>query len=489
MQHKNLDPPAIAQSLANRPDLRDCIAAPATAPGASAIAIVRLDGESCLEILGKIWAPGKTAATIGGTATLKPRHMTHGHIYCNGAPLDEVLGVYFAAPQSYTGNDLVELHCHGSPAIIESLMQACLQAGARMARPGEFTERAFFNGQLDLAQAEAVANLIASQTEQAARSALMQLDGALSKTVQTIRDELLDVAAEIEARLDFPEEEVPPQNEEKIQNLLQTNRASLTALLSSARRGRLLRDGARIVMAGRPNAGKSSLFNALVGIEKAIVTPHPGTTRDTLEATLDLKGIPLTLIDTAGLREIKTVDKENDPQQIIEQMGAEKALTEVRRADLTLLVVDASHPPGPEEHALAEAIMGRPFLLVENKSDLPRHPQTALQKHAAGAITCSALEKKGLKELEEAITGFLLGMERENLATETPLVTNLRHLECLQEAAHALDATLAGLHKNLSPELIMVELYESLNALGRLVGLDVSEAVLGRIFSRFCIGK
>jgi tRNA modification GTPase len=272
----------------------------------------------------------------------------------DGALLDDALLAWFPAPFSYTGNDLVEFQCHGSPAVVAALIEALCREGARLARPGEFTERAFFNGQLDLAQAEAVANLIASRTREASRVALSQLEGSLSKAVNSIREALLDLAAEIEARLDFPEEEIETSDRNRLIAAFEDARTSLCRLLDTARRGRLFRDGARVALAGRPNTGKSSLLNALVGMERALVTPHPGTTRDTIAATVDIPGMPIVLIDTAGVR--------HEGVEEIESLGIERTLREVRSADLVLLVLDASSPfTGKIGHSSRCSAMKPPF--------------------------------------------------------------------------------------------------------------------------------
>jgi len=473
-------------------DHSDWIVAPATPPGASAIAVVRLDGLGCWEAASRVW---RSLAPSSGPFSASPpaRRLTRGHVLdADGALLDDALLAWFPAPFSYTGNDLVEFQCHGSPAVVAALIEALCRKGARLARPGEFTERAFFNGQLDLAQAEAVANLIASRTREASRVALSQLEGSLSKAVNSIREALLDLAAEIEARLDFPEEEIETSDRNRLIAAFEDARISLCRLLDTARRGRLFRDGARVALAGRPNTGKSSLLNALVGMERALVTPHPGTTRDTIEATVDIQGMPIVLIDTAGVR--------HEGVEEIELLGIERTLREVRSADLVLLVLDASSPFTEEDRALV-ALLGdeTPVLAVFNKCDLvtdganraERIQELGLSGPVASVSVC-ALDTGTLRPLESAVARHLMGRNAtadQWAEAESATVTNLRHAERLRGARDALGRARQTFAANESGEFVMVDLNEALQALSEILGLSVNEAVLSRIFSRFCIGK
>ena len=500
------------------PASKDWITAPATPPGHGAIAIVRLDGPGCWEAARKVWTPNPRPShpcdpsdrsdpsdpsdSFCQSPPPPPRCLTLGEIREPGGTnqpaslADQALVAWFPAPHSYTGNDLVEFHCHGSPAVVQAVSEALVAAGARLARPGEFTERAFLNGRLDLAQAEGVANLIAARTREASRAALAQIQGALSREVLAIRENLLDLAAEIEARLDFPEEEIAPADRERLLNVFRESGNRLERLIATSRRGRLLRDGARVVIAGKPNAGKSSLFNELTGMERAIVTPHPGTTRDSLEATLDIRGIPLVLVDTAGVRRRESHPKPEDISAAIEDLGIQRTLREVENADLVLLVVDGSSQPDAEDLAVSQAIQDRPHLLIANKADLPpAQDDTALARffpRAARVLRVSALRPAGMDLLEEAIAARILGRQPSPAlegSTESVLVTNLRHAECLRTASDALARARVSLENAESGELTMVDLYQALDSLGEIVGLTVDDAVLSRIFSRFCIGK
>jgi len=465
-------------------DHAEWIVAPATPAGTGAIAVVRLDGPGCWEAASRVWRSTRSVPP-------QARRLTRGQVLdVNGSVLDDALLAWFPAPHSYTGNDLVEFQCHGSPAVVAGLIEALCAAGARLARPGEFTERAFFNGQLDLAQAEAVANLIASRTREASRVALSQLEGALSREVNTVREGLINLAAEIEARLDFPEEEIETADRLRLLGAFETARKNLERLLATARRGRLFRDGARVVLAGRPNTGKSSLLNALVGMERALVTPHPGTTRDTIEATVDILGIPIVLIDTAGVRHAGVEE--------IESLGIERTLREVRGADLVLLVLDASSPLTAEDRALVGLLGEAPLLVVTNKCDLAPEGHNrrgwAQELGLSGtveSVSVCALDPDTLRPLEAAVARLLMGQGGPEGLTEaeSATVTNLRHAERLRGAAEALGCARAAFEADQSGEFVMVDLNEALQALSEILGLSVDEAVLSRIFSRFCIGK
>ncbi len=465
-------------------DHADTIVARATAAGQAAIAVVRLDGPDALSVASKVW-DGTTDKTP------KPREMHLGQIRnADGEEIDRALMVYFKAPHSYTGNDVVEFQTHGSPAVVEAVIAALIAAGAHMARPGEFTERAFFNNRMDLAQAEGVANLIASQTRAASRIALSQLEGRLSEKIHSVRESLLDCMAEIEARIDFPEEDIEPETLERLGEAMDGMTADIEMLLATARRGRLMRDGARVAIAGRPNAGKSSLFNALIGLERALVTPHAGTTRDTIEATIDLDGMPLVLVDTAGVRD----DAEADA---IENLGIERTRAEIRNAELVLFVLDASRPWSDDDVRLAATLSGKPVIAVLNKTDLPRSQgrTNVLRRLEDLTIDCdvcvevSAMEPKTLEPLEAAVQRTLL--DRSSIAdvSETAVVTNQRHTEALEHSRGALQAARAALDDASSPDLIMVDLRESLDHLHAILGLRIDDEILDRIFSRFCLGK
>lgn len=465
-------------------DSADIIVAPATASGPGAIAIVRLDGPAC-------WTVASRVIHSASNTPPKPRHMTLVNLIdADNARLDEAMIAWFPSPKSYTGNNLVEFYCHGSPAIVASLTDALQAAGARMARPGEFTERAFFNGRVDLAQAEGVANLVAARTRAAGRAALSQLRGALSIEVSVIHEILIDLAAEIEARIDFPEEEIEATDRQRMECAFGQAAYKLSTLITTARRGRLFRDGARVVIAGRPNAGKSSIFNALVGMERALVTPHPGTTRDTIEATLDVYGIPIVLIDTAGVR--------SEGAEEIETLGINRTMREIEMADLTLFVVDATSGPSDEDRHILSVVRQRPFLLVLNKIDLPdaSNAETVKEtldpeKHLSLPLPLSvcALQNETLAGLERLLADNLMGDDEAALSDETAIVTNQRHEERLRQSLVSLTIARQAFDAEASGEFIMVDLTDALQALAEILGVSIDEAILDRVFSRFCIGK
>lgn len=447
----------------------DLIVARATAATPAALAVVRIDGAGTDGLVERLFlqrhGPGPTA---------RPRRMILGEwIDPDGAePIDHGQAVYYAAPASYTGNDAAEFFCHGGPIPTRRLIEAAIQLGARLAEPGEFTRRAFLNGRMDLAQAEAVADLVNAQTSAAARLAQRQLAGGLSDLIRSLREETIGLAAEIESRIDFPEEDLEPQDRRRLTDLFERIGAGIERLAATRRRGQLVREGARVALVGRPNVGKSSLFNALLRIERAIVTPHPGTTRDTIECTIDLESIPLTLVDTAGLR------ASDDP---VERLGIERTHLEMERADLVILIEDATTPDAGGREELVAA--GRaPDLVVANKIDLPAEAPPTVEN----VIPISATRGDGLDRLEREILARL----DAGAGTETSsLAINLRHDELLRRTATALGEAQRGFEGGLSGDLVMIDLREALDALSAIVGLEVGDAILDRIFSRFCIGK
>lgn len=414
----------------------------------------------------------------------RPRRMVFGKWIDaeSGEVLDEGLCAFFAGPNSYTGNDLAEFYCHGGPVPSRRLIEAALANGARMAEPGEFTRRAYLNGRMDLAQAEAVADLISAQTDEAARLARAQLSGALSQRIGALIDRLVNVSAEIEARIDFPEEDIGEADHARLEEELKQAFAEILALLMTAHKGRLLREGARVALVGPPNAGKSSLLNALARRERAIVTPHPGTTRDVIECTIDLMGVPVTLIDTAGLR---------DSADPVERIGIERARAEIASADVVILVQDLTDPRRIEwgDRSIADR---EPELVALNKVDRVDEVDEA-DTDANSAIPnqrsilrISAVRGDGLAELEKAIHEKLLAGAGEGDAV---LAVNLRQAGQLGAAAAAIVQARASFASGAASELVMVDMREALDSLGSILGRDTGEAILDKIFSSFCLGK
>ncbi len=460
----------------------DTIVAPATGAGPAPIAIVRLSGPKALDLLKSFCISSASKTTVN---TFSHHRLTLAQFVSPGdsEPLDEVMAVYMPAPHTYTGEDVVEIHCHGSPAIVAQIVETLCRAGARLAQPGEFTRRAFLNGRLDLAQAEAVCDLVRSATASASRLALRQLSGRLSVRIGDIRRRLVEFSAEVEARLDFPDEPIAPADRRRLADWLRQAQAGLADLLRQGRCGRVFRDGARVAIVGRPNVGKSSLFNALLGRERAIVSPHPGTTRDTIECTLDLRGIATTLVDTAGWRAAA---------EDLERLGVERTAGEITQADLILWVVDASEELTDEDRAIAERLAALPVLVVCNKTDLPmllrREIIRSLGFAAERILPVSAIRREGLREVEEAMVAALTGGENAE-AVETPLVSNARHLALLEQAYGAVCRSLDLVEQGVSEDLVMVEVRGALGALDEILGLRFADDLLDEIFARFCIGK
>ncbi len=439
------------------------IAAIATPPGVGALSVIRISGPKAHAVL--------QAATARKTP-LPPRMATLVHVRAaNGDVLDECMATCFASPASFTGEDVAELTCHGGMLVTQRVLERLFACGASPAEPGEFSRRAFENGKLDLTAAEAIMDIIHAGSDLALHAAQSQLAGAISRTVQAAIDTLLNVAAHLEAYIDFPEEDISPQSTEAMQSSLSEVEAELTRLAATADAGRLLREGVRTVILGAPNVGKSSLLNRLLGFERAIVSPIPGTTRDTVEESITLGGMLLRLIDTAGLR---------SSGDAIEQEGVERTRQALRSADLLLEVQDATTPLA-ELHESAENA-NAPHLVLLNKCDLPEHPS---RRHQSG-IRLSALTGEGLPELHQAIADLFATQSGER---DTVAAVNARHLHALRDALSSLHAAAAGLENRALPELIAVDLRSALDSLGAITGKIDTDDLLTRIFSTFCLGK
>ena len=444
----------------------ETIAAVATPPGQGGVGIVRVSGPAAAAI----------AAAVLGRCPV-PRSAEYGPFRdAKGEVVDHGLALFFPGPQSFTGEDVLELQGHGGPVVMDRLLAAATAAGARVARPGEFSQRAFLNGKLDLAQAEAVADLIEASSEQAARSALCSLEGAFSGAVTELAEAITELRVYVEAAIDFPEDEVDFLAEGQVAERLAGLRERLAAVQARARAGAVLREGMTVVLAGRPNVGKSSLLNALAGRETAIVTEVPGTTRDLLREHLDLDGLPLHVIDTAGLRE------SGDP---IEQEGVRRAWDQIAAADRLLLVVEDAAGVGPEEAAILERLPADlPRTLVRNKVDQSGRAPGIEEGAEATEVALCARSGEGVDRLKhhlQAAMGYAGG--------EGAFAARRRHLDALAEAADHLDAGAAVLAESRAGELLAEELRAAHTALGAITGAFTSEDLLERIFSSFCIGK
>lgn len=456
------------------PPAADTIVAPATPPGEGGIGIVRLSGPQA-EALLTLTFRGRTAP-----AAMMSHRLYHGRL-CrrDGTPVDEVLAVVMRAPHSYTGEDVVEIHAHGGSQLLRSILDLFLSAGARLARPGEFTQRAFLNGRLDLAQAEAVAALIGARSEQSARAALGQLDGRLSQKLHQFAEAVRELLLLVEAHVDFPDDDLGVLDRQAITMRTASVRAAMDELLRTFDCGRALREGVGVLILGRPNVGKSSLLNALLGEARAIVTELPGTTRDTVEEHLVLGGMPLRLIDTAGVRDT------SDP---IEREGVRRACDKIAAADLVLLVIDASQPLTAEDRMALALTPPERTVLVRNKCDLSSCDSLGELSGFARQVAISAKSGEGLAVLEAAVVKFFLGDVGGDLA-EGVVLSERRHREALADALAALERFQSALAAAEPLECLAMELREVLAALGQITGETTPDLILEQIFSRFCIGK
>src|SRR5246127_471758 len=466
--------------------LDDTIAAISTAVGEGAIAVLRVSGPEAPNLVARIFR-GSTVPE-----KMEARRSYFGEIYDATGVIDQVLVTIFRRPQSYTGEDLVEISCHGGILVTRKILSLLLNAGARSAEPGEFTQRAFLNGKMDLTQAEAVMDLIRAQTELALRAANEQLAGHLGRELTKIQDELLTTLAHIEAYIDFPDEGISPETGKMLFDRLEKTDASLARLIATADQGRILRHGLRTVIYGEPNVGKSSLLNLLLGYDRAIVSETPGTTRDTIEETINVRGIPVRLIDTAGKR---------SSEDSIEQEGIRRTELQLAQADLVLQVVDASAPDGNEQKRAETSASERERLgqsdneceegktdarnriLVLNKVDLGLHPDW----EGSPGVRFSCRTREGEEALNQAIWDSVMigGLSSQDFR----IAISVRHQACLQKAITELEAAKSGLANNELPELISIELRGALDAIGDVIGRHDTEDLLGRIFSEFCIGK
>ncbi len=471
------------------PTSGDTIAAPITAPGQAAVAAVRLSGGQTQRILSKLLdKPGKLLSRPRSLQLLQVLDFVSGN---EAELLDTALCAYFPAPNSFTGEDCLEFHLHGSPFVVRRLMENLCAAGARLAEPGEFTQRAFLNGRMDLSQAEAVADVIAAETEAQARVAQQQLAGKLHDAIDTLGEPLRNLLAEIEAFIDFPDEDIEPASIEQWKREVAIASEQIGRYLASFRTGRLYREGAQVVLAGIPNAGKSSLMNALVGETRAIVTPIAGTTRDSIDTRIDLDGLHVSLWDTAGLVDGALADRLPDE---VEQIGIARSWQHLETADIALFVFAADEDLLLQtEFFLQVSKRCRQIVALLNKIDLVDPPRrNELSSHleellGAPPKLISALEGSGLADLKVSLRAELIGSGPKPASV---LVSNQRHYEALVQAADALDRALDVLkEKEVGAEFVALELRTALGALSDIVGVTYTEDILGRIFSKFCIGK
>ena len=454
-------------------DSQDTIVAIATAPGEGGIGIVRLSGADAEKLLKEYFC------SAGRVATLTSHRLYYGHFRDTGGELiDEVMAVIMRGPRSYTKEDVVEVHCHGGSVVLRRIVDLFVDVGARLARPGEFTLRAFLNGRIDLARAEAVIDVIRSRSESACRVALGQMEGRLSRQIYQFRDNISDLLAEVEAGIDFPEEELPLADRQRLINTTFAIEEQMAMLLQSFETGRLLRDGLAILIFGKPNVGKSSLMNALLGEARTIVSDIPGTTRDTVEESLLLKGMPLRFIDTAGVRQ--TVDP-------VEIQGVQRAQAKVAGVDLVLLVVDGSQQPDEDDRKALQVCDPERTLLILNKQDLGSSPLPD-DFATLPAVSICAQNAQGVDSLLERIVNFF-SRNAGSEGRETALLSDRRHREALLLSRSSLERFRSTVVDEQPSEFGALELREALQSLGEITGETAPEEILEKIFTRFCIGK
>lgn len=456
----------------------DTIAAIATPAGMGGIGIIRMSGPRSVEIVERIFHPRRHASL-----PIESHRLYYGEIVDprTSQILDEVLVSFMAQPRSYTREDVIEINCHGGALVLQGIISLVISAGARLAEPGEFTRRAFLNGRIDLAQAEAVIDLIEAKSAASVRQAAQQLNGTLSREINRLRDELLLILSALEASIEFPEEDLDTPSPAEL--LEQTGHlvSRLADLMNTYEQGRLLREGVCTVIAGKPNVGKSTLFNLLLNEERAIVTPLPGTTRDCIEETLVIKGMPLKLVDTAGLR---------NAADIIEEAGVRITTQKLDQADLTVLVIDGSSNLDREDEALLNRLREKKVVVACNKDDLPAKVSPEILRAclpASRIVTISALSGTGIEELKEAVAATLL-VNGTGSPSHT-IIATVRHARALEKTLGALEHAQQGLRNNIPPEFVAADFQFAAQHLGEITGTSTSEEVIDGIFSRFCIGK
>ncbi|MDH4207403.1 MAG: tRNA uridine-5-carboxymethylaminomethyl(34) synthesis GTPase MnmE [Anaerolineae bacterium] len=455
----------------------DTIAAISTPLGEGGIGIVKMSGPEVPAILRDVFVPSRVGNRSDAYWLPSSQRLYHGHIIDpeTREVIDEVLVSYMKAPRTYTCQDVGEINCHGGIVALRRVLELALQRGARLAGPGEMTLRAFLFGRLDLAQAEAVLDVVRAKTETGLKVAVDQLGGLLSREIRKIRAELVDVLAYVEALIDYGEDGIP---EHDIAGSLRAASTALEQLIESAGRGMVYRQGIRAAIVGRPNVGKSSLLNCLLRTSRAIVTPLPGTTRDTLEETLNLRGIPLILVDTAGIAQ---------SDHLVEKLGIERSRQALASADLAILVIDAHESVQETDREIAALIGDKPSILAFNKTDLPVLADLSGLLPGARAVWISALTGEGLAELENGIVDLVFS--GQVASTESPMITNARHRQALLEAMHhaqtALETHASGSHI----DLMAIDLTSAVNGLGEITGETVTEDLLETIFGQFCVGK
>ncbi|MHC5228389.1 tRNA uridine-5-carboxymethylaminomethyl(34) synthesis GTPase MnmE [Enterococcus sp. LJL99] len=457
----------------------DTIAAISTPPGEGAISIVRLSGDQAVKIVDRVYTCGQKKLNDMQTHTIH-----YGHIVDpkTDEVVDEVMVSLMRAPKTFTREDVVEINCHGGIVVVNQLLQLLLREGARLAEPGEFTKRAFLNGRMDLSQAEAVMDLIRAKTDKAMSVALHQLDGNLSTLIRSLRQEILETLAQVEVNIDYPEyDDVEELTTKLLLEKAGFVKAQIEGLLTTAKQGKILREGLTTAIIGRPNVGKSSLLNHLLQEEKAIVTDIAGTTRDVIEEYVNVRGVPLKLIDTAGIRET---------EDIVERIGVERSRKALAESELILLVLNQSEPLTKEDKQLLEATEGLKRIILLNKTDLPkklRESELAPWIKAEEILPVSVLSNTGMDALEVKIADLFFGGETED--KDATYVSNTRHIALLDQAVLALDEVINGIELGMPVDLVQMDMTRCWDYLGEIVGDSVQDELITQLFSQFCLGK
>ena len=451
------------------------IVAISTAPGIGGIGIIRMSGKESFEILDKIFKTKSGKSIVPVANTIK-----YGYIVSpqTNEVIDEVLVSYFMEPKSYTTENMCEINSHGSTIVMKQILDLCIENGAKLAEPGEFTKRAFLNGRMDLSQAEAVIDILNAKTEKESKASMHQLEGYLSNDLKKIKEKLLEIMATIEVGIDYPEYEIEEVMNLDLENRLKQILKEFQILEKSFDKGKILRDGIKVAIIGRPNAGKSSLLNCMLREERAIVTEIEGTTRDTIEEYINIEGVPFKIIDTAGIRKAKDE---------VEKIGIEKAKEMAEEADLIIAILDSSRSIEAEDKEILEMIKGKKAIIVLNKVDILKKEKPSVPDKEHKIIAISAKEKIGIEELyQEMINLFSLNQIQ---VQDEALITNVRHKNAITEARKAIAKALETIQKGLPIDLIAIPVKEALEAIGEITGENASEAIIEEVFARFCLGK
>lgn len=455
------------------------IAAIATAMGVGGIGIIRISGEDTFEIIDKIFIPKKKDDKIKGY------QMKYGTIIVpqTGEIVDEVLVSFFKSPNSYTTEDVCEINCHGGIITIQKILEICLENGAELAMPGEFTQRAFLNGRIDLSQAEAVIDIINAKSEKENKASLKQLEGNLSKKIKKIRDKIMNQMVDIEASIDYPEYDIEEVQKENLYNTMEEIVKELKNLEKSFEQGKMVKEGIKVAIIGKPNAGKSSLLNSFLGEERAIVTDKEGTTRDSIEEVITVEGIPLKIIDTAGLRRT---------EEVVEKIGIERAKKIAKEADLIIVIFDITKNADEEDTEILEQVKEKNSIIILNKTDLQKQNkelEEKIEKVNKKVFKISAKEDIGVDLIKEEIVKMFQINEIDLESSDSIIITNIRHKKEISESIKRADKLIEEINNNIPIDILAIEIREILQNLGNITGEAVSEEIINSIFSKFCLGK